>query len=68
MFFLQKILVSKSRSMDARLDIDYLVSLDSEIYKNLLYLKGNFQQPNNLDDRINIYYDNNLSIHYFRFF
>jgi len=27
--------------MDARLDIDYLVSLDSEIYRNLLYLKGN---------------------------
>jgi len=41
MFFLQKILISKSRSMDARLDIDYLVSLDSEIYRNLLYLKGN---------------------------
>lgn len=40
MFFLQKILISKSRSMDTRLDIDYLVSLDPEVYKNLLYLKG----------------------------
>ena len=41
MFFLQKILISKSVSMDTRLDVDYLVSLDSQIYKNLLYLKGN---------------------------
>lgn len=39
MFFLQKILISKSVSMDTRLDVDYLVSLDSQIYKNLLYLK-----------------------------
>jgi ubiquitin-protein ligase E3 C len=35
-FFLQKIL---SKNADPRLDIDYLVSLDPQIYKNLLYLK-----------------------------
>ena len=39
LFFLQKILISKSKSMDTRLDIDYLASLDPQIYKNLLYLK-----------------------------
>lgn len=39
MFFLQKILIIKSKSMDTRLDIDYLVSLDHEVYKNLLSLK-----------------------------
>lgn len=36
MFFLQKIL---SKYSDTRLDIDYLASLDPEVYKNLLYLK-----------------------------
>ena len=42
-FFLQKCL---SKYNDTRLDIDYLASLDPEIYKNLLYLKdykGNVQ-------------------------
>ncbi len=36
MFFLQKIL---SKNSETRLDIDYLASLDQEVYKNLLYLK-----------------------------
>ena len=36
MFFLQKIL---SKNSDTRLDIDYLASLDPEVYKNLLFLK-----------------------------
>lgn len=35
-FFLQKIL---SKTSDTRLDIDYLASLDPEVYKNLILLK-----------------------------
>lgn len=43
-FFLQKIL---SKSADARLDIDYLASLDPQIYKNLVYLK---KTKDNIED------------------
>lgn len=37
-FFLQKIL---SKTNSTRLDIDYLASLDPEVYKNLIMLKDN---------------------------
>jgi ubiquitin-protein ligase E3 C len=45
-FFLQKIL---SKYVDTRLDIDYLASLDPEIYRNLIYLKDYKSNVKDLD-------------------